>query len=186
MAGHSRPKDGVASVRLCPGHPRLGTSKHERRGCPGQARTSPGMTNSGVRRIPSTALQSRARSVFAMAMTVELSAPEPADAMASRAPSGRLRRYARPALGLLLPVGLALAWEIIVRLGLSTGRLVPPPTKLFATIVELARSGELTRHILATLTRVVAGFGLGVVAGTVLGAVSGYWAFARPLLGLPL
>jgi len=24
MAGHSRPKDGVASARLCPGHPRLG------------------------------------------------------------------------------------------------------------------------------------------------------------------
>jgi hypothetical protein len=22
MAGHSRPKDGVASARLCPGHPR--------------------------------------------------------------------------------------------------------------------------------------------------------------------
>jgi len=23
VAGHSRPKDGVASARLCPGHPRL-------------------------------------------------------------------------------------------------------------------------------------------------------------------
>src|SRR6266853_459239 len=117
-----------------------------------------------------------------MAMTVELSAPERADAMASRAPSGRLRRYARPTLGLLLPVGLALAWEIIVRLGLSSGRLVPSPTKLFATIVELARSGELARHIMATLTRVIAGFGLGVIAGTVLGAISGYWGLARRLL----
>src|SRR6266849_439493 len=29
MAGHSHPKDGVASARLCPGHPRLGPSKHE-------------------------------------------------------------------------------------------------------------------------------------------------------------
>src|ERR1700682_4599493 len=182
MAGHRRPRDGVASVRLCPGHPRLGTSKHERRGCPGQARTSPGMTNSGVRRIPSRAAQPRARGSCAMPVTVELPAPEPADAMASRAPPGRRRRYARPALGLLLPVGLALAWEIIVRLGLSTGRLVPPPTKLVATIVELARSGELTRHIIATLRRVVAGFGLGVVAGTVLGAVSGYWGLARRLL----
>jgi len=24
MPGHSRPKDGVASARLCPGHPRPG------------------------------------------------------------------------------------------------------------------------------------------------------------------
>src|SRR3977135_2960282 len=104
-----------------------------------------------------------------MTMTVELPALERADAIASPAPSGRRRRFARPALGLLLPVGLALAWEIIVWLGLSNGRLVPPPTKLFATIVELARSGELTRHITATLTRVAAGFGFGVIAGTVLG-----------------
>ena len=85
-------------------------------------------------------------------------------------------------MGLLLPVGLALAWELIVGLGFSNGRLVPPPTKIFATIMELARSGELARHILATLTRVVAGFGLGVIAGTVLGAVSGYWGLARRLL----
>src|SRR5216683_208920 len=77
-----------------------------------------------------------------MAMTVELSAPERADAMASRAPSGRLRRYARPALGLLLPVGLALAWEIIVRLGLSSGRLVPrlldPTVQALRAIPSLA------------------------------------------------
>src|SRR4030088_483235 len=117
-----------------------------------------------------------------MAMTVELPALERADAMATPAASGRLRRFAPPALGLLLPVGLALAGEPVVWLALSNGRLVPPPTKIFATMMELARSGELARHIGATLTRVVAGFGLGVVAGTVLGAVSGYWGLARRLL----
>jgi sulfonate transport system permease protein len=117
-----------------------------------------------------------------MAMTVELPALEQADPIARPAPSGRLRRWTRPALGLLLPVGLALAWEIIVGLGLSNGRLVPPPTKVFATIMELAKSGELLRHIMATLSRVVAGFGLGVIAGTLLGAVSGYWGLARALL----
>src|SRR3979490_821282 len=117
-----------------------------------------------------------------MAMTVELSAPERTDVTISPAPSGRLRRFARPALGLLLPVGLALAWEIVVGLGWSNGRLVPPPSKLFATIAELARSGELTRHVVATLTRVAAGFGFGVIVGTLLGAVSGYWGLARRLL----
>ena len=40
----------------------------------------------------------------------------------------------------------------------------------------------MTRHIAATLSRVFAGFGLGVVAGTLLGAVSGYWGLARQLL----
>ena len=115
-------------------------------------------------------------------MTVELPAIAPAGATVSPAPSGRLRRLARPALGLLLPIGLGLAWELVVWLGWSNGRLVPPPTRIFATIVELARSGELIRHIVATLTRVLAGFGLGVVAGTLLGAVAGYWGLARRLL----
>ena len=117
-----------------------------------------------------------------MAMTLDTIAATKPDIATSPARSGRLRRYARPALGLLLPVGVALVWELVVWLGLSNGRLVPPPTKIFATILELARSGELARHILATLTRVVLGFGLGVIAGTVFGAISGYWALARRLL----
>jgi sulfonate transport system permease protein len=83
-----------------------------------------------------------------MAMTIELPALERTDAIAQPAPASRLRRFARPALGLLLPVSLALAWEIIVWLGLSSGRLVPPPSKIFATLAELAKSGELARRLL--------------------------------------
>jgi sulfonate transport system permease protein len=117
-----------------------------------------------------------------MAMTLDTVAPAKADGPTGAAPAERWRRFARPALGLLLPVGLAAIWEIVVWLGLSHGRLVPPPSKVFTTIVELARSGELLRHIVATLTRVVAGFGFGVMAGTLLGAISGYWDLARRLL----
>jgi sulfonate transport system permease protein len=73
-------------------------------------------------------------------------------------------------------------WEFIVWRGWSNGRLVPPPSKVFATIADLARSGELWLHIRATMTRVVVGFGFGVIAGTLLGAISGYWGLARRLL----
>jgi len=38
IAGHSRPKDGVASARLWPGHPRLLAATPSRRGCPAQGR----------------------------------------------------------------------------------------------------------------------------------------------------
>jgi sulfonate transport system permease protein len=117
-----------------------------------------------------------------MAMTVDTPILPAVEVTVSPAPSPRLTRWARPALGLILPVGLALGWELIVWLGLSNGRLVPPPSRLFATIVELARSGELARHVVATLSRVAAGFGLGVIAGTLLGAISGYWSLARRLL----
>jgi sulfonate transport system permease protein len=115
-------------------------------------------------------------------MTVELTAIEPTETEVAPAVRGRARRWLRPALGVLLPAALALVWEIVVWSGMSNGRLVPPPSRIFLTIADLARSGELVHHVVATLTRVLAGFGFGVVAGTLLGAVSGYWGLARRLL----
>jgi sulfonate transport system permease protein len=93
-----------------------------------------------------------------------------------------LARLMRPAIGLLLPVGAAVLWEAAVRLGLANGRLVPPPSVIFHTFVELARAGELQRHVLVTSGRVAAGFGIGVAAGTLLGAIAGYSALTRRLL----
>lgn len=115
-----------------------------------------------------------------MTMTLENSTVQTTDRTGRPAP-GRLR-FARPLLGVALPLGLALAWELAVWFGFSNGRLVPPPSRIFTTIADLAASGELSRHILTTLWRVGAGFGIGVVAGTLLGAVSGYWGLARRLL----
>jgi sulfonate transport system permease protein len=127
-------------------------------------------------------LQSGTRHGFAMGMRLDTIAAAKTDIPIGEAASRRLGGHARPLLGLLLPLGLALAWEITVWLGLSSGRLVPPPSRIFFTILELARSGELTLHVTATMTRVIAGFGLGVAAGTILGAISGYWDLARRLL----
>lgn len=91
-------------------------------------------------------------------------------------------RFLRPALGLLLPLVLAVGWEIAVRMGLSSGRLLPPPSVIYRTFEELAISGELTRHVTATLLRMAVGFGLGTLAGTLLGALAGYSALVRRLI----
>ena len=91
-------------------------------------------------------------------------------------------RFIRPALGLIVPVVLALAWEIVVRLGWSTGRLAPPPSVIFQTFVDLARTGELQRDTLVTLWRVGAGFALGAAVATVVGAATGYSPLLRRLL----
>nr|HAQ94496.1 ABC transporter permease [Afipia sp.] len=117
-----------------------------------------------------------------MTMTLDTPAPDVIAKEAGSRPAGRLHRVARPAIGLLLPLGLALAWELAVRFGYSNGRLVPPPSRIWQTLVELSASGELSRHIIATLSRVGAGFGLGIAAGTILGAICGYWTLARRLL----
>jgi sulfonate transport system permease protein len=97
-------------------------------------------------------------------------------------PRPRFARLVRPALGLLLPVGLAVIWELAVRVGFSDGRLVPPPSRIYETFVELWRTGELQRHATATVLRVAAGFVFGVIAGTLLGALAGYSALTRRLI----
>ena len=94
----------------------------------------------------------------------------------------RLGRYGKPMLGLILPVAAAVIWELVVRAGLSSGRLVPPPSVIFATFWELAETGELQRHAGATTARVAAGFAIGVAAGTIGGAITGYSALLRRLL----
>ena len=55
-------------------------------------------------------------------------------------------------------------WELAARAGWIEARLLPPPSKVAATLGELYRSGELARHLAATLWRVAAGFALGLVA----------------------
>src|ERR1700694_1495240 len=102
-------------------------------------------------------------------MSVEV---EPAPAEQKERKTG-LARFARPALGLVLPVGLAILWELAVRAGFSDGRLVPPPSRIYAEFDELARSGELLRHVIATLLRVAVGFGFGTAARTSLREVVG-------------
>jgi sulfonate transport system permease protein len=84
--------------------------------------------------------------------------------------------------GLVLPVGIALAWEVAVALKWADGRLLPTPTAIFATLVALARSGDLATHVATTLQRVALGFGLGVAAGTFFGALSGYATPVRRLI----
>jgi sulfonate transport system permease protein len=84
-------------------------------------------------------------------------------------------------LGALLPVVIGVVWEFAVRYGLANGRLVPPPSRIFETLADLARTGELAVHIQATMLRVAAGFAAGTIAGTVLGALAGYSGLVRRL-----
>ncbi len=84
--------------------------------------------------------------------------------------------------GFALPVVVAALWEAAVSTGIANGRLLPPPSRIGATLWELARTGELAMHAAATLWRVAAGFALGAVVGTVLGALSGASELMRRLM----
>lgn len=86
------------------------------------------------------------------------------------------------AVPLLLPLALALVWEGAVSGGLAEGRLMPAPSTIIATLGELAASGELEVHALATSGRVAAGFVLGSIAGVLIGALTGQDALSRRVL----
>jgi sulfonate transport system permease protein len=79
---------------------------------------------------------------------------------------------AQLALGLLLPLVLALSWEAAVAAGLASGRLLPPPSRVAAALWTLAASGELWTHVEATLIRVGLGFAFGAGAGILAGALT--------------
>ncbi|MCM2474958.1 ABC transporter permease [Rhizobium sp. CG5] len=90
---------------------------------------------------------------------------------------GRRRRSslgAHPAVGFVVPTAILLLWEALIQFGVVGGRLMPPPSRIAATVYELAASGDLSTHVGVTLWRVTVGFFLGSVAGTVLGALTGY------------
>jgi len=59
---------------------------------------------------------------------------------------------------------------------------MPPPSRILYTLYELAITGELWRHIVATTARVFIGFGLGVITGTLMGALAGASRLAKELL----
>ena len=113
----------------------------------------------------------------------------PATTLPAAAPASRpslaplVRLLARPALlGLLLPLALAMLWEVAARFGWIEARLLPPPSRIWQALAELWASGELVRHMAATLGRVLAGFALGLAAATLLGALTGFSTRARRLL----
>ncbi|SEK24253.1 sulfonate transport system permease protein [Roseateles sp. YR242] len=85
-------------------------------------------------------------------------------------------------LGLLLPAALLLLAEIGSRAGWIAPHLLPAPSEVGATLLDLARQGVLTGHILASTGRVLAGFGLGAALAVLVGGLTGLSRWADWLL----
>lgn len=79
-------------------------------------------------------------------------------------------------------------WEFLPRAGLVNSAFLSPPSAVLAAIVELAQTGQLGKHVAASLQRSLAGLILAVVAGVALGLLMGvvrrFEAFVDPLLQL--
>jgi NitT/TauT family transport system permease protein len=77
---------------------------------------------------------------------------------------------------------MALAWELIARLGLVSSTALPPLSKVVVAWVDLLRSGDLFAASEASLSRAGAGLALAIAIGAVLGIAMAWWRPANALL----
>ncbi len=115
--------------------------------------------------------------------TKPLSRPIPATvstttAVASR-PAGRWPSWL---WGALLPLACLAMAELAVRLGWMASHLLPAPSEVIRTLVQLAQHGDLLTHISASSLRVAAGFGLGAGTAVLAGGLVGLSPLAAALL----
>jgi NitT/TauT family transport system permease protein len=68
--------------------------------------------------------------------------------------------------------GLVL-WEILTRLLLENELLIPPPSSVLRALMKLAASGQLNKHLSATLFEFTCGFGTACFVGILLGYLMG-------------
>lgn len=100
-----------------------------------------------------------------------------------------LLRFLAPVLALFL------LWEWAVGAGLLNGRVLPPPSQIFAKAVDLSGPGPspalsylLWKHLAKSAIRAATGFavgaGSGLMIGLLMGAFGPVYRFFLPILGL--
>ena len=79
-------------------------------------------------------------------------------------------------------------WEFLPRTGIVSSAFLSPPSAVLAAIAQLIETGQLNKHIFASLQRSLAGLSLAILAGVSLGLLMGvvrrFEAFVDPLLQL--
>jgi NitT/TauT family transport system permease protein len=78
---------------------------------------------------------------------------------------------------------LALAWELVARLGLVSALALPPLSKVMAAWLDLVRDGELIQNGLSSLYRAGMGLALAVAIGAALGIAMASWRTLDALAG---
>ncbi|WP_109119504.1 ABC transporter permease [Azospirillum sp. TSO22-1] len=92
---------------------------------------------------------------------------------APRLPRLNLGRAGRWAFAAAAPVLLLAVWQALYALGVVRPILLPPPTRIAATLWSLIASGELPRHVGVSALRVLEGFALSASLALALGVAIG-------------
>lgn len=86
----------------------------------------------------------------------------------------------------LVPLALLVAWQASAQWGWLSNRILPAPLDVARSAIELARSGELWRHVAVSTWRALLGFAIGGALGLALGLLTGTFRTAETLLDTTL
>ncbi|MBR8068854.1 ABC transporter permease [Burkholderia cenocepacia] len=87
--------------------------------------------------------------------------------------SAALKRLAWQLAPWVLPALLFVLWSVGSARGWIAPQILPPPERVVDTLAELASSGDLVRHTLISLQRVLVGFAAGTLLGVSIGVALG-------------
>ncbi|WP_175768251.1 ABC transporter permease [Burkholderia cenocepacia] len=87
--------------------------------------------------------------------------------------SAALKRLAWQLAPWVLPALLFALWSVGSARGWIAPQILPPPERVLDTLAELASSGDLVRHTLISLQRVLVGFAAGTLLGVSIGVALG-------------
>ena len=92
---------------------------------------------------------------------------------------GGFRTEPRRLVGPAVFAVLLIIWETGSRLGLISELVLPAPSEAWGAFMELVQSGNLQKHLGASLQRLVIGFSAGTTLGLVVGTAIGLSSYAR-------
>ncbi|MFN8170722.1 MAG: hypothetical protein U0R65_02525 [Candidatus Nanopelagicales bacterium] len=71
--------------------------------------------------------------------------------------------HRRARIGWILPLSLVLLWSGLTAVGVIDDRFFPPPSTIGIGAVRMVAEGDLLGDTLLTITRIAAGFVIGVI-----------------------
>lgn len=89
-----------------------------------------------------------------------------------------MRSVSRKMIPWLIPLVLLISWQALSMLGAIPDRILPAPTQVLYSCMELIMSGELINHVSISLGRALAGFLIGGVIGFAFGLLNGVFRVA--------
>lgn len=100
-------------------------------------------------------------------------------AQAERPSLGLTQQNKERILSFTSPLLLLVGWEVLVQVGLLDKRFFPAPSSIVGTFQNLVTSGELFKHLQASISRIVVGFMMGAIPALALGIVMGLSRWIR-------